>query len=118
MIDKFWHIVPRYAESDVNCVDKQCNTPLYYAVSSYEVNIVNKLIQIGARVNVKCEDGNTPLHEAYKKLARCKDSDQIENQYKAKGIIFYLEKKFANPDALNFNGRKPVEYAREGFESV
>lgn len=29
-----------------------------------------------------------------------------------------MEKKFANPDALNFNGRKPVEYAREGFESV
>jgi len=29
-----------------------------------------------------------------------------------------LEKKFANPDALNMNGRKPVEYARDGFESV
>jgi len=22
MIDKFWHVVPRYAESDVNCADK------------------------------------------------------------------------------------------------
>lgn len=56
--------------------------------------MVSKLIQLGSYVNVTCEDGNTPLHEAYKNIKVGDDISRDSGEYyKAKAIIQKLEEK-------------------------
>lgn len=49
---------------DINSPDSRHNTALFYAAQC-SVAMCALLLQLGARVNVSCEDGNTPLHAAF-----------------------------------------------------
>jgi|CZKN01.1.fsa_nt_gi ankyrin repeat protein len=49
---------------DVNPVDKSANTPLYYAAREGKAEVIQLLLQAGAKVGVRGEYQLTPLHEA------------------------------------------------------
>ena len=55
----------RLTESDVNCKDSYNNTPLFYAASNANKEIVEILVKCGAKVNERCSNGNTPMHMAF-----------------------------------------------------
>ena len=51
-----------YLEKDMNVQDKSKNTALFYAVNNKNTEFVKWLIEKGAKPNVVCEHGNTPVH--------------------------------------------------------
>lgn len=53
--------------SRVNSTDAEGNTPLFYAVRTYDRPRVRTLLELGADPNVQCEDGYTILHFVIKK---------------------------------------------------
>ena len=55
-----------YTESDVNIKDERKNTPLYYAAKAGNFTFCQYLTDLNAMVNEHCEQGNTPLHMAFK----------------------------------------------------
>lgn len=54
-----WH------PNDMNVRDKRGNVPLYYATKHRNLEFVSYLIEQGAKVNERCEHGNTPFHIAF-----------------------------------------------------
>ena len=54
-----WH------PNDMNVRDKRGNVPLYYATKHKNLDFVSYLIEQGAKVNERCEHGNTPFHKAF-----------------------------------------------------
>ena len=54
-----------YYENDVNAQDERRNTALYYAARNGSLEFCQYLVDRGARVNERCEHGNTPLHMAF-----------------------------------------------------
>jgi len=73
--------------------------PLHYAAHSF-ANIIQLLIDHGANVNVKDQNGKTPLHIA--------------------AVVPYMEgmqvliEHGANVNAVDDNGKTPLDYALEG----
>ena len=55
-----------YFETDVNLKDDKNNTPLYYTAKAGNLEFCQYLTDLHARVNEPCENGNTPLHIAFK----------------------------------------------------
>lgn len=53
-------------EEYINAKDQNDNTPLFYAVESGKVNVVNQLLAQGAKVDVVNKEGFTSLHFAIK----------------------------------------------------
>lgn len=54
-----------YYPNDMNVKDKNENTPLYYSTKHSNIEFCQYLIEFGARVNERCEGGNTPFHLAF-----------------------------------------------------
>jgi hypothetical protein len=54
-----------YYPNDMNVKDKKGNVPLYYASKNENLDFCSYLIELGAKVNERCEDGNTPFHIAF-----------------------------------------------------
>jgi len=54
-----------YFETDVNAKDEHDNTPLFYSARHGNKEICDFLLGCGAKVNVPCSEGNTPLHMAF-----------------------------------------------------
>jgi hypothetical protein len=54
-----------YYENDVNVKDSHDNTPLYYAAKNGNKEICEFLLAHNAKVNIRCQNGNTPLHMAF-----------------------------------------------------
>ena len=50
----------------MNIKDDLNNTPFYYAVKHNNINIASYLIKKGADINLKCKNGNTAGHMAFK----------------------------------------------------
>lgn len=55
-----------FSSEEVNSIDKNLSTPLYYAVSNNDLTFVIYLITLGADPNIQCIKGDTPLHIALK----------------------------------------------------
>lgn len=53
-------------EEYVNAKDKNGNTPLFYAAESGKINVVNQLLEQGAKTDVVNKEGFTSLHFAVK----------------------------------------------------
>jgi len=88
----------------VNVVDSDGHTPLYWAVSYGEREVIEYLIQQGADVNLdRGMYGVTPLHAA----AQDRDHDMVR----------LLVEKGADPSAEDHQGRTPLDYA-SGYAPV
>ena len=61
-IDKIKELL--YSGVDVNIKDNYGETPLYYASTYGQLQIVKLIIEYGADVNAKDNDGDTPLYWA------------------------------------------------------
>lgn len=48
--------------NDMNVKDKKGNTALYYAAKHCNYDFCSYLVELGAKVNEACENGNTPFH--------------------------------------------------------
>ncbi|WCR54260.1 MAG: Phosphocholine transferase AnkX [Wolbachia endosymbiont of Ctenocephalides orientis wCori] len=53
-------------EEYINAKDKNGNTPLFYAAESGKINVVNRLLDEGAKIDVINKEGFTSLHFAVK----------------------------------------------------
>ena len=54
-------------EADVNCQDINGRTPLYFAVMSQNINMIQTLLEYGALPNIQENENvgwNTPMHKA------------------------------------------------------
>ena len=51
--------------NDMNVRDKRGNVPLYYVTKHGNLEFCTYMIEKGAKVNEKCEGGNTPFHLAF-----------------------------------------------------
>lgn len=72
------------------------NTPLYYAAANGDEAFCQYLHRLGADVNARCENGNTPLHMAF----RAANSHIIIQMLHAGGDL----------NLLNFEGHTPVAF--------
>jgi len=54
-----------YYANDMNVKDKRGNTPLYYTAKNANFDFCLYLIDKGAKVNERCEKGNTAFHIAF-----------------------------------------------------
>jgi ankyrin repeat protein len=55
--------VHKQAGADINITNLRMRTPLYYA---HHTNIIEQLVALGANVNARDIQGDTPLHSAIK----------------------------------------------------
>jgi len=95
---------------DLNCKNKEGNTPLHIAACPYprveDLKTVKLLIENGADINAKNINGETPLHNA-----------SLLDQFK---IMKYLIEKGADVNAPDINGITPLQIAAENgcFDKV
>lgn len=61
---------------DINQGDYDKRTALHLACANGEINMVKKLLELGAIVNVKDRWGNTPIHETKINMKKNKDKDK------------------------------------------
>ena len=54
-----------YYANDMNVRDKKGNVALYYSAKSGNLEFCSFIIELGAKVNEVCEEGNTPFHMAF-----------------------------------------------------
>ena len=78
----------------LNVLDRDKNTPLYYASKKGDIHTINWLLDNGARVDKKNSNENTALHIA------CRDADEAS--------VHLLIKRGANVNATNEQGETPV----------
>ena len=78
-------------------------TPLHGAAETYENGKLEALIQSGADVNARADDGQTPLH--------------VAAEHGSYGGIRILLKNKANPNIKDKKGRMPIQLAL-GYESA
>ena len=102
IVDGYEEAVELVSSSNVNLVntkDKEGKSPLHLAVIHFKINIVNKLIFLGAEIDSKDLNGNTPL------------SDAVFYSEGKPDVILILMKNHANPDIENEYGMSPRELA-------
>lgn len=63
-IQLFRGMVKEVTAKDLQTVDRQNNTPLYYAVRNRNAEMVECLLKLGAQVEKRCNRGETALHLA------------------------------------------------------
>jgi ankyrin repeat protein len=84
---------------NVECQDKEGNTPLMWAVCKLHLPIVSLLVEkYGANVNAQNFEGNSPLSLASSSLLSCE-------------IVSFLLKHGANPNTRNVRGETPLHVA-------
>ena len=84
-------------KKDVDAIDRQGRTALFYASAKGDLAVVSKLIEANANVNVKDKDLNSPLHFA-------------ASSYQT-AIADFLLKHGALPNAENAHGNTPLSNA-------
>lgn len=85
---------------------ESCGTPLHMAASFPRPQNMRLLLQHGARVDAINKDGQTPLH----KVAREGSEDALE-------CVQMLLQCKANANARDKKGKKPLDFAGQGFKS-
>jgi ankyrin repeat protein len=84
---------------NINALDKDKMSPLHHAVFNGHKEIVTLLLEHGANINLKGQEGQvTPLHLA-----------AVRNN---KEIVELLLQKGADLHAEDLYGRKPIHYAK------
>jgi len=86
-------LLPKYT----NLTDNIGNTALYYAACFENYEIAKILLKNGANPNIKCENGDTPLHKAF-----------LRNDTLLIGILLEYN---ANPKIGNNEHKTPLYYA-------
>lgn len=97
-----------YTKHDVNIPDNLGNTALYYACQNKNIFIVYYLLKRGAYTNKKCEQGNTPVHAAFKKKEGIEETEKILNDQVE--LIKLLVEYHADLDAANQFGQTPIAF--------
>jgi ankyrin repeat protein len=86
-----------YMKKDVNKLDSNARTPIFYAVINNKLNSVKRLLKYKADINIKDKDGLSPLH-----FATINGNEKI-----AKELI----SKNANLNMKDKKGNTPLHYA-------
>lgn len=88
-----------YYPNDVNIKDKNGNCALYYTASNANMEFSQFLLQNGAKVNLSCSEGNTPLHMAFK-------SNDLN-------IIMIMIESGGDLNNLNHYSQTPIAFASQ-----
>ena len=106
------------AGADVNAVDAKGRTPLHvfageldYGQKEAAEEIVELLLANGAMVTVPDDNGNTPLHEA----VSSRGISALLNADPRVGIVRLLLEHGADPKAVNYAGRTPIDMQLDTF---
>ena len=83
----------------INCQDREGLTPLHHAVDEGMLEMVEKLIEIGADPNIQDTEGMTPLHYA----VELDNSEVLQALLKAKGVDLSIQ---------DLNGKSILEIAQ------
>jgi ankyrin repeat protein len=84
---------------DLNTGAGNLGSPLHIAVVKHKIEIVSKMIEIGADVDVKDSEGNTPLHQLI--------SIYSKNELDSFKIMKILLENKADPNSTNSNDLTP-----------
>ncbi len=131
------NIVALLSNGDKNSDDHPLNIALHHAVQSNHEDVMDVLLRLGARVNTQTGYGGTPLHAAARnghekivqKLLKSDKSgvnltdnlDMIPLHYAVKynheNVVILLLNNDANVNALNTDGRSPLDLAFKNASS-
>eukprot|EP00057_Strongylocentrotus_purpuratus_P028886 XP_011683360.1 PREDICTED: ankyrin repeat domain-containing protein 23-like [Strongylocentrotus purpuratus] len=111
--------------SSIHHIDSAGLSPIHLATVSGLTSIIEELVSLGAGLNPKSHDGQTPLHVAIR-LCHCKKRQvevttalkQIQQESDddispAEALIQLLINQGSKVDIKDNNGFTPVQYARE-----
>ena len=98
--DKITSYLLDWDRVDLNTGAGNLGSPLHIAVVNLKIDIILKMVNAGADVNWKENEGNTPLHQLI--------SIYSKNELDSFKILKILLKHNANPNALNNNGLTPL----------
>ena len=85
---------------DMNIGAGNLGSPLHIAVVNHKVDIVEKMIKLGANINKTDNEGNTPLHQLM--------SIYTKNKEISLKLLKTLIINGANPNSLNFQELSPL----------
>lgn len=86
----------------VSAKDENGNTLIYYAVDQMHINLVELLLSKGADINIKNQDGRTPLHIA----AGITDDDKLLSLLISKGADVNSQDNLGNTPLHNAAGNR------------
>ncbi|TPX36343.1 hypothetical protein SmJEL517_g01518 [Synchytrium microbalum] len=92
----------RFYKANLDDKDQDGNTPLYLAITMKATQVMDTLLELGARIDIVNNSGNTCLHEAVRQ--------------RAAGIVKVLTDKRADRNIENKEGMTPLQIAvKEGY---
>lgn len=94
---KFWN--QNTIKANLNNGAGNLGSPLHIAVVKHKIEIVSKMIKMGADVNVRDSEGNTPLHQLI--------SIYSKNEIDSFKIMKLLLENNVDPNAINSNDLTP-----------
>jgi len=99
-IETFKNKVKNMTKSDINEKDYLGNTLLFYAIENNNVEMVSKLIKLGANTNLKNNYKETPLYLAIKyadsqivKEIMSSECSNVSEMYNGKSLLHYALKR-------------------------
>ena len=96
-----------YSKHDLNTIDADGNTPLFYAAKHANTYLVNYLLRKGASVNKKCSNGNTAVHAAFMQKKSIETEQDLSMQAE---VIKMLVNFGGNLDTVNEAGQTPIYF--------
>nr|UPO70950.1 sTRP5 [Mesobuthus martensii] len=95
----------------INSLDDKKMTPLHYAARYNHINVAKLLLDYGAEIDSKGEDGVLPLHVAsrYRRLSAFSTTDETDAPYKT--VIGLLVSRGACINCKDKYGMTPLHYA-------
>ncbi len=93
-------VLDTYPDFDINTLDKQGKAPVHYAASCGSIEILKRIIEKKANVNILSYDNNTALHEAVK-------VNDVTEQ-----ICELLLENGADLSIINNSGQTPLDIAK------
>ena len=94
-----------FTPREVNSVDDEGYTPLYYACLRGCLQVTSYFMEIGGDVNQKCRGGNTPLHVGIGTIIQPIKTIGSRNQ---ELILYFFQNKLCNFNTLNNENNTPL----------
>jgi ankyrin repeat protein len=126
-------VLIEWGRGQVNSVDQDGNTPLHWAVSTANCDVIRYLVYRGSNVESRNTNNETPLNLAAKNFDVVRKFDGLDSEIESwynklndKGIrervylaivMNLINDSFANTEVINLKGETPVTLIKKGLDN-